>query len=207
MRLLQTTFLTLTALLLAGSASALTLTWDSAFATATANSQGSALSLSVNTGAVAGTWAVTLGIDTTNYFGSLPGVNQVGFGAIKNWTGVTLDSVTAGSWGTPVGAVVNNSACTLGEDHFKICVNGFADVKAAPGLYEWNFTVVGGDVMLPEDWHIGGQYNVDQAGSVNGNIISTGASPVPEPGAALVYALGLGGMSLGLRSRRSLRRV
>jgi hypothetical protein len=202
MRLLRTTLVTLFALLVAGSASALTLTWNSAFATATANSQGSALSLSVNPGVAAGTWAVRLGIDSTNYFGSLPGLNQVGFGAIKNWTGVTLDSFTAGSWGTPVGAVVNNSACTVGENHFKICVNGFTDVKAAAGLYEWNFTVTGGQVMVAEDWHLGGQYNSDQAGSVNGNIISTGAAPVPEPSAALVYALGLGAVSLGLRNRR-----
>ena len=85
---------------LGSSASATTVTWDSAFASSTANSEGSALSLTVDNGASAGTWDIKLVIDTTNYVGSLPGLNQVGFGAIHDWTDMQLVSFTAGTWGS-----------------------------------------------------------------------------------------------------------
>jgi len=148
-----------------------------------------------------GSFDVTLTINSDSYTGNQDGLVQVGFGGISGWSSVTLDSAPAGSavaWSNPIGANVSSSGlCANGATTGKICTDGFVDITGG-GDYTWEFTVIGGTLKLDTaDWHIGGQYStlavlLDTTGKgPKGHLISeSGAKPIPEPGAALLFALG-----------------
>jgi hypothetical protein len=150
--------------------------------------QGTTLSLSVNDNGN-GTFDVALTINADGYTGTRLGLNQVGFGAIQNWTSVLLDSAPNGSWlNPPVAANVSSSGlCATGSSSDKICTSGFVDITGG-GDFTWDFTVTGGTVKPLSDWHIGGQF-ADSAAATRGQIIS--ASPVPEPSAVFVFGVGM----------------
>ena len=173
------------ALALAGSARASSIFLDNCDSQ---GCQGTTLSLAVNDNGD-GTFDVALTINADNYSGARLGLNQVGFGAIQNWTSVALDSAPNGSWlNPPVAAdVSSNGLCKTGAASDKICTSGFVDITAG-GDYKWEFTVTGGTVKPVDDWHIGGQF-ADSAGAARGQIISASA-PIPEPSAAFVFGLG-----------------
>jgi hypothetical protein len=157
-------------------------------------------------------WSVSMTLDTRDYTGSRDGLNQIGFGAIQGWSSAELVGVTdplgndlLGDWGIAVSDSVNAGAggpCDTDTGHFKICVSGYSDVSTDLGKYKytWNFEVKGGDVMGTGDWHWGGQY-ADGPGLTRGQLISTVSTPIPEPRAALVFAIGFGVIALGKSKR------
>jgi hypothetical protein len=163
--------------------------------------EGSGLELTVEAGSAADTWDVSLTIDTTNYTGSLPGISQVGFGAIEGWSSVSFVADPGGLWGTPVASSLNNVPCASSQNNqHKVCVAGYVDVVTTPGDYTWDFLVTGGTMMDTDSWHIGAQYQ-NAEGTSNGHIISTMTNPIPEPSAALVFAVGFGVISTAVRRR------
>src|SRR5215469_2478911 len=105
MRILYVVLVTLAGLVLVESAQATSIFLDNCDAQ---GCQGTTLSLSVV--ANIGSFDVTLTINSDNYSGTRLGLNQVGFGAIQNWTSVTLDSSPNGSWlNPPVAADVSSN--------------------------------------------------------------------------------------------------
>ena len=198
-------------LLSASTASALTLNFTAAESEA-AGARGSLLSLEVNqTGGtvIDPIWTVLMTLDTTSYYGTRAGFNQIGFGAIKDWDSVLLISVTdpfsndiASDWTTAQAGNITSgfgSPCTDHPDLFKICVDGYSDVKTLMGAYVWEFEIVGGDVQDIDEWHWGGQYSdLGMPGPTEGWIIS---AVIPEPSAALVFAIGFGVISAAQRKQ------
>lgn len=158
-------------------------------------------------------WDVSFILDSTGYDESRDGIAQVGFGAIKGWTSVSLVSAPTSSvaWSSPIqGNVDSSSLCeaTRGNSG-KICTSGFTDIRA-DAQYIWRFEVTGGRLNPdPDAWHIGGQYanasdlGAASAGAPNGRVISEegGENPVPEPTAAVVF--GVGAVVFGRRLRRA----
>lgn len=181
--------------------------------------KGSTLELDVQQIGSTDHYNVTLTIDTTNYFGDKAGFNQVGFLAIRNWDSVMLTSNPDGTladFSDPVSAPTNsNSLCdnTKSTNKKKVCSSGFAETTG--GEQTWSFEVWGGTLMDVQDWHIGAQYaDPGLVASISsgtgetiavrsqGDIISTGENAVPEPTAALVFAMGFGIVGSAVRRRR-----
>ncbi len=126
----------------------------------------------------------------------------MGFLAIHDWTSVSLVSSPTAGWLDPTAAVIaSNSLCTHGGASDKICTSGFVDIITSGGDYVWQFNVTGGTILPEIDWHIGAQF-ADAAGSANGQLIS---AAIPEPGAAVVFAIGalLIGFARGRRGSRT----
>jgi hypothetical protein len=189
MRMLQASALALGALLIASSARATSLTLNNCDAQ---GCQGTTLFLGVTDNGN-GTFDVTLTVNADGYTGTRLGLNQVGFGAIKNWTSVSLlsDPVSSSTaFSDPVAANTSSKAlCSTGASSDKVCTSGFVDITSG-GDYTWEFRVSGGAMMAVSDWHIGGQF-ANSALAVKGQIISaSGAGMVPEPSAALLFGLG-----------------
>ena len=191
----------LTALLLPGtSASAATINLTDCDSMGCA---GSTVSLTVVDGG-AGTWDVTLTLDSTGYYGSEDGVVQAGFKAVTGATAVTLDSYSDGTWSTAKFAgITSNGLCAgPGEPDFG-CTSGYANIETNK-VYTWNFTVTGGTLLDTSDWAIKFQYCDQGNESCKGHILSAHdpGNPVPEPSAALVFAAGLLAAAPKLRRRR-----
>jgi hypothetical protein len=171
-----------------------------------ATCEGADLYIKVEDGATYGytsgfviTYEITI---TADYYGTKDGMNQVGFKVIQDWD-VTGDNDVLSSptdpidtWdpvfddpinvGSPNQEVCQtNSSDTTGW----VCLNGYVDITT-PGTYAWVVYLEEGTLMDVEDWGLGGQYANSRWRSL-GNIISeTGAEPVPEPTAALLFGLG-----------------
>jgi len=140
-----------------------------------------------------GSFSVTLTLDSSGYTGDRNGFNQVGFGAIKDWSSVSLDFspvATTSAWSAPVEAnTSSNGLCTTGTSSDKVCTAGFSDFGGSD-VHVWKFTVTGG-TLKSDEWHIGAQF-ANAAGPARGKIISEeGApgSPIPEPSAAMIFGL------------------
>jgi len=147
-----------------------------------------------------GSFSITLKLDADSYYGSRSGLNQVGFLAVKDWTLVSLDYASAGTWGTPVeGNTSANNLCQNGSTTDKVCLPGYVDITGG-GKFTWKFTLTGGTLLPTEDWHIGGQY-ANGPGATSGQIISA-TSPIPEPTAALVFGVGMLVCSQAARRKR-----
>ena len=166
-------------------------------------------------------WLVVMTLDTNGFDGGRDGFNQIGFGAIKDWdlTTLMLLSVTgpgdvdlSGGWGGPIAGNITSglgSPCTDMSNLFKVCVDGYSDIYSDSdingdlvGEYVWTFQLTGGYVQGTEDWHWGGQYSdLGEAGAVDGWIISTDDFIIPEPSAALVFAMGFGVISAAQRKQ------
>lgn len=123
------------------------------------------------------------------------GLTQLGFLAIKDWKTVELLTAPNGieNWSAAVEAVVNSngSLCAPGDTTDKVCIyaqNEFLDMSGG-GNYTWTFKLTGSTVLSTSEWHFSGQWSND-VGLANGNIISAGAAAVPEPSAALLFAVG-----------------
>ena len=143
-------------------------------------------------------WLVTYTIDTTDLDtdgGNRTGLSQIGFLVIKNWSDVQLQSAPngLGNWTDPIHSVIHaNELCepTMGNSS-KVCSaaeNSFLDMTAPRGKYEFEFLVIGGTLLETEEWHFSGQW-ANQVGPGPGDVISDGA-PIPEPSAALLFAIG-----------------
>jgi len=190
MRATLSLLLAIAALALAGPAQALS--FDLAAGCATC--QGLTGSLDITD--QGGSFSVTLTLNSDGYGGSRIGLNQIGFGAIQDWTKVVLDSSptsTTTAWSAPVEAATSaNGLCSTGTSSDKVCSYGFAEITGG-GDHIWHFTVTGGTLKLEPDatWHIGGQF-ANAAGATSGQIISekgVPGSPVPEPTAAMVFGV------------------
>jgi len=156
-----------------------------------------------------GNYDVTLTLDSTDYDESREGLAQIGFGAIKNWTSVSVVSTPTSlqAWADPIAAQVssNGFCANTNGNSGKICSHGFTDIQT-DGEYVWEFNVVGGDLKLDE-WYIGGQYanwadmTDDSLKTPEGKLISESGAPVPEPTAAVVFAAGMLVLGRGIRRR------
>jgi hypothetical protein len=179
-------------LLTGAAASASTLTLDDCDSQ---GCEGSSVFLTVES-AGSGNWNVTLGLDSTGYFGPKDGVVQAGFKAVEGASDITLVSFSDGSWSTAKFAGINsNGLCAgPGEPDFG-CTSGYANVQS-DDVYTWNFFVEGGTVLDVSSWAIKYQYCDQSETTCKGHILSAHSpgepgNPVPEPSAALVFAAGL----------------
>ena len=186
----------------AGGASAMSISLDDCDSQ---GCQGVTLSLEVEDND--DSYHVTLTIDADDYTGNRLGLNQVGFKAISNWTGVTLDlypdpdsDPLTDPWQLPAenqaAVVSSNALCEKGTSSDKVCAFGFVDISEG-GEFTWEFTLVGSTLLDPSDWSIGGQF-ANGPGPARGQIIS---AAIPEPTAALVFALGFGIVSRAVRRK------
>ena len=154
--------------------------------------EGSTLFLSVQEEA-SGSFLVTYTINTDNYTGDRMGFNQIGFKAIKGWTGgEVLSSPTdpTQTW-NPIfeSPIASNSLCEkTGSNSDMVCIHGFVDVTSG-GDYTWTFRIDDGMLMDSSEWHLGAQY-ADGHYRTAGKIISASAAPIPEPTAALLFGMG-----------------
>ncbi len=110
---------------------------------------------------------------------------------------VNVDSMTSSVSGLALyPANVNSSGCADGSMAGLVCVELDPRVDATnDGEIFAYFTVIG-DLKLDE-WSYRGKF-----GPKTGWVISESATPVPEPSAALVFALGLVTVSTRMRARR-----
>jgi hypothetical protein len=167
--------------------------------------QGSSVSLEASQTSP-GIYHVTLTLDSTGFDESRDGVNQAGFKAVEGFTSVSLLSAPTAGWSVPISAPINSNCDVCGTSPSpsdQICTAGFVDITAND-QYTWEFEVVGGSLLPTSDWHIGFQY-ANGPGPARGKIVSaqgTAVVPVPEPSAALAFAVGLGVVGLRLGRRR-----
>ena len=196
----------LSVLLLAGSAGATTLTLDNCDAYGCA---GSDVFLTVDSDG-SGNWNITLGLDSTGYYGTQDGVVQAGFKAIGGITDadVTLTSFSDGSWSAAKVAGINGNGgalCDGPTDPDFVCTSGYANIETDK-TYTWTFFVEGGTLL--DTWSIKFQYCDQGDTNCKGHLISapgtpgTPGTPVPEPSAALVFAGGLLAAAPRLRRQR-----
>ena len=153
-----------------------------------------------------GNWNITLGLDSTGYYGNLDGVVQAGFKAIGGATDVTLVSFSDGTWSDAQLAGINSSGlCAGGSDPDFVCTSGYANIETDK-VYTWTFFVEGGTLL--DQWTIKFQYCNQGDTDCKGHLISapgtpgTPGTPVPEPSAALVFAGGLLAAAPRLRRQR-----
>jgi hypothetical protein len=202
--------LTLFLLLIGTAAQATTLSLDNC-----ASCEGSDVSLDITTSDGGATYDVILTLDTTNYTGPSDSIVQAGFKAFDGISAddVLLVSVTSGTWSDPVLSGIGSSGfCDGSGDAGFVCTTGESNIVSDPGEYVFTFKVDGTNATLLSEWSIKFQY-CDSAdydggtGDCNGHVISEPGvpgkdpgAPVPEPSAALVFAVGL------LVARTKLRR-
>lgn len=216
-------------LLSASTASAVSKTWT-AQESLDAGAMGSILSMEINDissdlndgNAI---WEVAMTLNTFDYFGNTENqprvaLGQIGFGAIQHWaassSNPSLISVTSPSFLTPdissdwgpaaiagnVSSAIDGPCVPSQQNAFKVCSEGYSNINADRGLYVWVFQVIGGDLQDKDEWHWGGQYtDLNAAGQTSGWIISTDDFIIPEPSAALVFAIGFGVISAAQRKR------
>lgn len=175
----------------AGPARALSLVLDDCDAY---GCEGSSISLAVTENAD-GSFDVDLGIDTSGYTGSRTLITSASFKAVS---GLTVDDLTlvgtpGGSWSPALEQNINNADCS-GEGNDFACTEGSVEIGPDTTPGQWSFHVAQGSLLPRSDWHIGFKY-----GEGSGRIISATA-PVPEPSAALAFALG--GLMVGAALRR-----
>jgi hypothetical protein len=153
-----------------------------------------------------GNWNITLGLDSTGYFGSNDGVVQAGFKAISGATSVSLISASDGTWSAAKFAGINsNGLCSGGSEPDFACTSGYANIET-DNVYTWNFFVEGGTVLDVSSWAIKFQYCDSTDEVCKGHLLSAHSTspgtPVPEPSAALVFAGALLVIAPRLRRRR-----
>lgn len=171
--------------------------------------EGSSLYLKVEDGTdygYTGGYVITYTIDTTDYYGTKDGFNQIGFKVVTNWdldgSNDVISSPTdladpPDDW-KPVydDPIASGSECdTSAGDTDKVCLNGFVNIVDTTGEYTWVVYLEEGTLMDIDEWSLGAQYANSRyrtEGRDNGNIISTTSigQPVPEPTAALLFGLG-----------------
>jgi hypothetical protein len=150
------------------------------------------------------TYDVVWGMDFEGFEGDVGDhqyLTHIAFKAFNDISSVTLDSVT---WTSAVSAVdmplypsnVNNGGCDPGSNAGMVCIELDPFVDATnDGELMASFSVVG-DLKLSE-WSYRGKF-----GEENGWVISESATPVPEPSAAIVFAVGMMAVSARIRARR-----
>jgi hypothetical protein len=152
-----------------------------------------------------GNYNITLSLDSTGYYGNNDGVVQAGFKAIQGASSVSLVSFSDGSWSTAKFAGINsNGLCSGGSEPGFVCTSGYANIETNK-TYTWTFFVEGGTQLDVDSWAIKFQYCDSSDEVCRGHLLSahsTGGAPVPEPSAALVFAVGLLAASSKLRRRR-----
>jgi hypothetical protein len=151
-------------------------------------------------------WKVTYTFDTTGYDDVKSSLVQVGFKVVQGWSTAELLSAPngVGNWSDVMEAPVNSngSPCGSGGNATdKVCIfakNNLLNVTTN-GNYVFEFKLTGGSLMPTSDWHFGGQWG-DSLIS-RGSIISVDAAAVPEPSAALLFAIGAVTVGRSLRRR------
>jgi hypothetical protein len=157
-----------------------------------------------------GTYTVLYTIDTTDYNGPKNYLIQVGFKVIKDVTNQELVAVSHGSttdWSKALLAPVNSDGtpCTTknGDGTDMVCTYAVSNLLSAKSdqVYTFQFLVTGGSILHESQWHFGGQWgntSPDKGMIISG---SNGSAPIPEPSAALLFAVGAVTVGRSLRRR------
>ncbi len=157
-------------------------------------------------------WEITLRIDTTGYTGSGVRIDDVAFKISPNLEGVTLLDAPGGAdiW-TALSGGINAGGCQgKGANGFACATSDSTSAATLPfaGIYEWVFNAlvpIGTSLKLdPFDASLKARY-VTANGCKAGDLVSEGSTlqVVPEPGTALLLALGLAGLVRAGSSRRA----
>ncbi len=176
----------------ASSASALTMSFGGADDPSLHGTSGQ-LSISGPIDAGTGTFDVVWSMDFAGYAGSSSDhqyLTNIAFKAFTSMSVVTLDEIiwtaaTDGDLFSP--SNVNNSGCVTGpgSNAGMVCVELDPAVDATMGGEIFAHFTVTGDLDLSE-WSYRGKF-----GPENGWVISESGVPIPEPTAAMLFAVGL----------------
>jgi hypothetical protein len=145
------------------------------------------------------TYAATYTIDTSGVFDvAATTLNDVEFKVSNDYSDIFLSS---GPSGSVVGGPLSGNGCNGNNDTF-ICVDLTPDLSIG-GVYVWDITFSSTALIDESDWHVGARYTAPdhQSGWVISE--SSGAAPVPEPTAALLFGAGLLATGIGFRNRKS----
>lgn len=143
-------------------------------------------------GSGAGTFEVTWSIDLDGFEGTAtdhPQLTDIGFKAFAQVSSVRVDELmwSNGTTGTLFeSGNISNAGCTGPSPAGFVCMTGFDPVIDATlgGTFSARFTVEGR--LADDEWSFRGKF-----GPQNGWVISeTAAAPIPEPSAAILFALG-----------------
>ena len=170
----------------AGSASALTIDC------ATAGCLGGVYDLNVSS--VGGdTYLATYSIDTSVDFSvGAEFLNEVEFKVANDYSNV---SVLSGPSGILADGPLNGAGCG-GTNGTFICFD--ADPNLSLGsTYTWSVQFDSSAILDESDWHVGARYT--SSTHQRGWVISETSAPIPEPGAAMLFAAGL--FAVATRSR------
>ena len=194
------------ALLVATSASAVTIYQTSLDGDTCATCQGLDMTLTI-TDNMDGTLTAVYTLNSDGYTGDRDGVVKIGFGGITGWEegDVTMTSSPNSGWSDPMESQISSSGynCDGNGNTNKLCIKGFTDITGG-GDYTWEFEFADGTVKVdPSEWHFGAQFG-NEGVYLRGQIISeAGRGVIPEPSAALVFSLGM--LVTGARARRVRR--
>jgi hypothetical protein len=164
--------------------------------------KGATGSLTITETATEGTFNVEWYMNFAGYEGEEDDhqfLTEIAFKAFTNVTAVSLvgiDPMTAVSGDDIYPSNVNNGGCDPGSDANMVCVSLTEGIDATMGGDVTAYFSVTGDLKLDE-WAYRGKF-----GPEDGWVISEGATPIPEPSAALVFAAGLVVASVRVRSQR-----
>jgi len=166
----------------------------------------------VGTTATSTIYEITLRIDTTGYTGTGVRIDDVAFKVSPNLNGQTLLDAPGGfgNWTALFGGI-NASGCQGNSSSgFGCATSDSTSVATLPfaGVYEWVFNALvplGESLKTdPFDASIKARY-VNASGTKVGDLVSEGITlqVVPEPGTALLLAVGIAGLVRFGNTRRS----
>jgi hypothetical protein len=172
------------------------------------NCFGTTLGLIIDDGGTADNiYTAILNVDTSGYSGSQDFISAVDFKVGSSVDSAQLTSApivggTLNSWTTVWNTGQAGSACAGSGTGFVTSCDS-APVTLAPigGLLTWTWTFT--TTSLVDFGHIGVKFN-NAAGTTPGQLISVGATQVPEPSSFALFALGTAALAFGSRRRGRL---
>ena len=192
----------LLAIVLAGPAAAITISADldtgDCFSSVTDDCVGGLYTLDVvSTGT--DTYLATITADYSGLYDLDVGVGDVFVSHIEIKVATDyLDPITASS-GIAADGPLNGGGCNGNNDGF-ICVPLDPEELIAVSM-SWTIDFGATSLLADEDWHLGMRFTWTKNGRDKSALLSAYA-PIPEPTAALLFAIGLGVVHEGVRRRR-----
>jgi len=153
------------------------------------------------------TYTAILTIDTTEYSGSQDFISAVDFKVGSSVTSAQLLSAPGidTNWKTVVNSGQSSGACSGSGTGFVTSCDSAPVAEAPIGgslTWMWTFTTT----SFVDFGHIGVKFN-NAAGTTPGQLISVGATQVPEPSSLALLALGTVALAFGSRRRARLSDV